>query len=533
MNQPWPGSGVDASFALHANDDVDSRPEAHHHTTGLAPYQHSQGDHTHDGINSLHITSGTPGPPGPTGPAGATGPAGPQGNPGPTGNTGPAGPIGPEGPQGPKGDVGGTPVIPSILSVTGAGLSVANGAWTEVKVLTTVVNTGDIPIASGYGFSIAKAGYYDVRYWLGWGSSATGRRLVGLHTLGAAAGTTPQSQYILGGYPTSSTTYVGGTGIPVYLTPGSYAMTVYQDSGAALTLVNAWFSIAAYGGGVGPKGDQGNAGATGSTGPAGSTGPTGPAGPTGITWRGPWLSTTNYVLRDAVSFDGSSYIAVLGSLNSQPPSVAWDLIAQEGAQGPAGTPGGGGANPTGAILMWGGAATAFSIPTGYLLCNGQAISRTTYADLFAAIGTTYNINSNSGAPAATDFRVPDMLGKVAVGYNTAGDSDFGTPGQFGGAKTVQHTHTSPTHSHPLSALGQAAISVAAQATNILMRRTATASWTPTHGINGTPAASAYTTPAGVAAELLGVTDPNTASFVGNASPSTLSPYLVVNYIIKT
>src|SRR5947209_12220211 len=106
---PWSGSPVDASFALHNYDDCDSRPEAHHHTTGLAPYQHSQGDHTHDGINSLNITSGVPGPVGPMGPAGppgSTGPAGPTGATGATGNTGSQGNTGPIGPTGPTGPTG-------------------------------------------------------------------------------------------------------------------------------------------------------------------------------------------------------------------------------------------------------------------------------------------------------------------------------------------------------------------------------------------------------------------------------------------
>ncbi len=106
MTNPWPGSGVDASFALHNFDDVDSRPEAHHHTTGLAPYQHSPGDHTHDGITSLPVTSGVPGPPGPMGPAGPTGPQGATGPAGPTGPQGPKGDTGATGPQGPQGPAG-------------------------------------------------------------------------------------------------------------------------------------------------------------------------------------------------------------------------------------------------------------------------------------------------------------------------------------------------------------------------------------------------------------------------------------------
>lgn len=58
-------------------------------------------------------------------------------------------------------------------------------------------------------------------------------------------------------------------------------------------------------------------------------------------------------------------------------------------------------NPPGAITMYGGSAA----PTGYLLCNGQAVSRTTYSALFAAIGTNFGEGN-----ATTTFNVPDFRG---------------------------------------------------------------------------------------------------------------------------
>ena len=103
----YPGAGTDASILAHQTDDTDSRPEAHHHTIGLAPYQVSSGSHTHNGIDSPFITSGTPGPEGPQGPPGSQGSTGPAGPPGPTGSPGadstvpgPPGATGPAGPQG-------------------------------------------------------------------------------------------------------------------------------------------------------------------------------------------------------------------------------------------------------------------------------------------------------------------------------------------------------------------------------------------------------------------------------------------------
>lgn len=64
-----------------------------------------------------------------------------------------------------------------------------------------------------------------------------------------------------------------------------------------------------------------------------------------------------------------------------------------------------------------------NIPAGYLPCNGSAISRTTYADLFAVIGTTYG----SGNGSAT-FNLPNLIDKFIQGSDTAGtDKDAGLP----------------------------------------------------------------------------------------------------------
>jgi hypothetical protein len=70
--------------------------------------------------------------------------------------------------------------------------------------------------------------------------------------------------------------------------------------------------------------------------PTGSTGPQGPAGPAGLTWRGDWKSATAYVPGDAVSSNGSSFLAVAASTNQQPVNGAlWNLLAQKGADGQA------------------------------------------------------------------------------------------------------------------------------------------------------------------------------------------------------
>lgn len=103
---------------------------------------------------------------------------------------------------------------------------------------------------------------------------------------------------------------------------------------------------------------------------------------------------------------------------------------------------------------WGSTA-----PSGWLLCYGQEVSRTTYARLFAKIGTTYGIGNNS-----TTFNLPDKRGRVTVGKddmggvsadrltNQTGGLDGDTLGATGGAET--HTLTEaqmPAHNHKLVA----------------------------------------------------------------------------------
>lgn len=84
-------------------------------------------------------------------------------------------------------------------------------------------------------------------------------------------------------------------------------------------------------------------------------------------------------------------------------------------------------------------------PSGYLLCDGSAVSRTTYSALFNAIGTAYGAGDGS-----TTFNIPNLRGKVPVGYDPS-QIEFDALGETGGAKT--HTLSSnemPNHTHSFS-----------------------------------------------------------------------------------
>jgi hypothetical protein len=99
-------------------------------------------------------------------------------------------------------------------------------------------------------------------------------------------------------------------------------------------------------GATGPQGPAGPTGATGATGPqgppgeTGAVGPAGPQGAKGLNWKGLWDSAANYVTDDAVSHDGSSWIAKRANNNVTPvEGDDWTLIAQKGDAGATGPQG--------------------------------------------------------------------------------------------------------------------------------------------------------------------------------------------------
>jgi microcystin-dependent protein len=89
--------------------------------------------------------------------------------------------------------------------------------------------------------------------------------------------------------------------------------------------------------------------------------------------------------------------------------------------------------PPGVVLGY----TAPTPPAGWLLCDGAAVSRTTYAALFAIIGTTYGIGDGS-----TTFNLPDSRGRASAGFDST-QTEFNTLGKKSGAKTHTHEHVYP------------------------------------------------------------------------------------------
>jgi hypothetical protein len=117
---------------------------------------------------------------------------------------------------------------------------------------------------------------------------------------------------------------------------------------------------------------------------------------------------------------------------------------------------GGSLVPTGVLNPYAGATA----PAGWLLCYGQAISRTTYSTLFTAIGTTYGVGDGS-----TTFLLPDMRGRVAAGQDDMGGTSAdrlttaggGLDGDTLGAAGGSQNHTTNWHGNVTSAADEAVV----------------------------------------------------------------------------
>lgn len=167
----------------------------------------------------------------------------------------------------------------------------------------------------------------------------------------------------------------------------------------------------------------------------------------------------------------------------------------------------------GTIILWGKAAP----PAGWLVCDGQQVSRATYADLFAEIGTTFGIGDNSNT-----FNLPDLRGRVPVGAGTGSGLTSRTMGQIGGEET--HTLTiaeMPEHNHGIDA--------PAEGEYALARRSVTGVAESTVGADGT---NSGTEPAvgyvSGQAPMLGAIPMEG----GGAAHNNMQPFAVVQYIIR-
>ncbi len=349
---------------------------------------------------------GPPGERGDQGLQGIPGQAGAQGIPGATGAMGPQGPMGPIGPAGPVG-----------MSFQGAYSSTANYSvgqgvlWQGAGWVSLVNNNhGNAPDASPSSWAMfAAAGTPGAPGATGASGPAGPAGPAGPQGAAGATGATgpagpagPPGVNFVGAY-SAATSYSAGDAVSYG--GSSYVSLVGSNHGQTPGQSPAyWVVLAAQGnpgpagatGSPGPAGPQGATGAQGAAGPQGPAGATGPAGAPGINFRGGWMAGTHYLLNDAVTFAGSSYLA-LQQNSGQEPDVApqsWAVLAQaggSGAQGPAG--------PT-------GASATVTIGTVSTLPAGSAATVT---------------NSGSSTAAVLNFAIPQgAAGTGGSGTGSAG-----------------------------------------------------------------------------------------------------------------
>jgi microcystin-dependent protein len=169
--------------------------------------------------------------------------------------------------------------------------------------------------------------------------------------------------------------------------------------------------------------------------------------------------------------------------------------------------------PTATIVPWSNA----SVPSGFLECDGAAVSRSTYSALFAIVGTTYGAGDGSST-----FNTPNLQDNVPVGKSnnkalasTGGANTVASTGNVGGstANATISTAQLASHSHPQGRGNSAAI-----------RKDTFSS--PTYFQGGGPGNT------GNQGSGSGHSHNMSATFSGDAT-SVLQPYLTVIYIIKT
>ena len=111
--------------------------------------------------------------------------------------------------------------------------------------------------------------------------------------------------------------------------------------------------------------------------------------------------------------------------------------------------------PIGSVI-WAACATA---PDGYFVCNGSAVNRIDYSELFAVIGTSFGEGDGS-----TTFNLPDLIGKVAYGSNVINENSLITANQsqdhshrvnniMEGPSSRNTTGVTSNHTHSIPACG--------------------------------------------------------------------------------
>jgi microcystin-dependent protein len=163
--------------------------------------------------------------------------------------------------------------------------------------------------------------------------------------------------------------------------------------------------------------------------------------------------------------------------------------------------------PAGSVVSFAGSAA----PAGWLLCNGSAVSRTTYAALFAVVVTTYGAGDGS-----TTFNLPDLRSRSVIGAGQGAGLSNRTLGQTLGEET--HTLTTseiPPHTHTITDPGHS--------------HTYTRVNNPSSGFGDNASNQSFST-ANTSTSTTGISINNSGG--GGQAHNNMQPSLVLNSIIK-
>ncbi len=265
-------------------------------------------------------------------------------------------------------------------------------------------------------------------------------------------------------------------------TTGGYAITVGAPTGTAVTIPSGVVATV-YTDGANFYSAQ--------TGSAGNFTVNGTLTATGLTDTGNMSIGGTLAVTGATTFTGipSGPTASAGTNTTQLATTAFVLA--NGA-------------PTGGLIMWGTA----SAPTGWLLCDGSAVSRSTYSALFSVVSTTFGVGDGT-----TTFNLPNYTNRMPYG------ATIGSTGGSADAVVVSHTHaatvTDSGHSH-------------APASGNFVNTSGTdyrgvRNDFDTYRLSQSSATASATTGISVANATAGVSGTN----------ANLPPYLGINFIIKT
>jgi len=173
-----------------------------------------------------------------------------------------------------------------------------------------------------------------------------------------------------------------------------------------------------------------------------------------------------------------------------------------------------GNEPVGTVKM----VAATSTPLGFLPCNGQLVSRTLYARLFAAIGTTFGAGDGS-----TTFQLPDFRGRSPIGTGQgAGLTNRGIGAQGGEEAHTSTANEMPSHNHGVTDPGHKHAVIGDGGNRFLVTVTTAGYAVPATGIQNVSFTAMDVDPTGVTINNAG----------GGAEHNNMQPYLAVSFIIK-